>query len=1088
MHNDYTPIVQEVEEFFSKPAIPNYNLPVSIVIPVYNRRDKLFKTIAAIVHQSYPAELIEVIIADDGSSDSPEDAIELFKSNLSIKHVHQEDLGYRLSEVRNLGVDTAKHEHIIILDCDMLPEPQLVESYMRFMHVTDQAILVGPRRYVNSDNITFQNILTNINSALSLPSVCNETGMIPEGDQQPSVDWRYLRLYPDSNDLRTSRQPFRAFCGGNVCFSKHLIERIGKFDESFTAWGGEDTEFGYRAYLEGYYFVPVNEAMALHQEPPNGSNETDREGGRAITNDMVVEKVPNHYRKYRHDRIYERPKVSIYVPVFNAVEYIEMAIDSALDQTYTDLEVVIVDDGSTDGTAKLIHSLYSDNPRVVIISQVNGGISAASNTAVRACRGEFVVQLDSDDILLPQAIEKLLEVAEGLDVGFVYGDSYLITDDGSEIGPAYSWSVYDRGKLLDGMMIHHPRMFRMRDFNRTTGFDETLSNAVDYDFFLKLSEVTDGYHLQVPLYLYRQHTSNTSKINTTDQDANTHRAIEMALERLGIRHRLELSQNQSSRRRLTKQLIDDGGDFRLDMVATFTRLGISNPVSRFQHSWQLDELVHDSLVERQRHIVLHSNSRWLNIGPYSNHMEAIDALEVVNKLRGSKGELVVRPLGDDERFIIQIPAGQYDKTAIEIRRELVSGHGLNAEVVGRSGLPRWKSNITDTRSDFIAWKKKVTTSAGEGAQTEIRITHYPISKHWSQQGRTLIFRWSDEEVFFQMPRDFELSKTHGDLLRLAHYVMVAPWDKSILDGWQPTRLPGWRPGIALSGGLDSTASLFVIPQFAIPIYNERVGIEGKLSHNNAFRFFDELERRFHRKTIRVKSNHEKIRMREGKMAGFSTDYACAVQVILLADHFSFDSIVTGMPLENSYFFHGYKHRDFGDSWFWKHHSTLFQQVGLAIYQPVAGCSELITMRIVEKNGLTGWAQSCLRSMEGGQICGQCWKCFRKNSLIGHPITISNEIKAFLAKKPLKQAISTLYSIQKCVERGDGKSILKSFPDVAEQMGLDLSWLERYYADSLELLPEKYREFTKLRLDEYADKMTEADISKMESIDLYPNSD
>ena len=115
------------------------------------------------------------------------------------------------------------------------------------------------------------------------------------------------------------------------------------------------------------------------------------------------------------------------------------------------------------------------------------------------------------------------------------------------------------------------------------------------------------------------------------------------------------------------------------------------------------------------------------------------------------------------------------------------------------------------------------------------------------------------------------------------------------------------------------------------------------------------------------------------MPGFSTDYACAVQVILLADYFGLDSIATGMPLENTYLWHGYKYRDFSDTWFWKHHSKLFSDVGLPLYQPVAGCSEIVNMKISEQKGWLGWAQSCLRSNIPGEVCGKCWKCFRKNS-------------------------------------------------------------------------------------------------------------
>ena len=75
-------------------------------------------------------------------------------------------------------------------------------------------------------------------------------------------------------------------------------------------------------------------------------------------------------------------------------------------------------------------------------------------------------------------------------------------------------------------------------------------------------------------------------------------------------------------------------------------------------------------------------------------------------------------------------------------------------------------------------------------------------------------------------------------------------------------------------------------------------------------------------------------------------------------------------------------------------------------------SEIINMRIVQSNNLEQHAQSCLRSNKPGVPCSACWKCFRKNSFLGHPFKISNEIITFLNKRPLKQAASTLYSIQR----------------------------------------------------------------------------
>ena len=166
---------------------------------------------------------------------------------------------------------------------------------------------------------------------------------------------------------------------------------------------------GYRVYNNGFYFIPVKGATALHQEPEGGESSVDREGGKSITHDLLVDKCPAaHYRKQSPRELYSVPKVSIYIPAYNAEKYIKEAVDSALNQTFTDLEVVIVNDGSTDNTAKILEDTYSSNKRVTCVTQNNQGISAASNKAISLCRGHLIGQLDADDRLKPDAVEKLL--------------------------------------------------------------------------------------------------------------------------------------------------------------------------------------------------------------------------------------------------------------------------------------------------------------------------------------------------------------------------------------------------------------------------------------------------------------------------------------------------------------------------------------------------------------------------------------------------------------------------------------------------------------------------------------------------------
>ena len=364
---------------------------------------------------------------------------------------------------------------------------------------------------------------------------------------------------------------------------------------------------------------------------------------------------------------------------------------------------------------------------------------------------------------------------------------------------------------------------------------------------------------------------------------------------------------------------------------------------------------------------------------------------------------------------------------------------------------------------------------------------YDVSKRWRQVGNMLYFTYNDIEVYFAMPDDWRIEETHEDLFRVANYVMTSPWEDGVLDDWIPSRKPGWRPGLAFSGGVDSVASMLLMPQDTALVYNRREGFQSTLDHTNADRLFDHLIEEWGRPVLQVPSSHEVIRKYQGKTAGFSTDYACAVQVILLADYLQLDSLATGMPLENTFLFHGHRYRNFGASWFWRHYSEIFNNIGLSIYQPVGGCSEVINQKIVTENNLLDYAQSCLRSNKPGIPCGACWKCFRKNTLAGHEFSFSKEIDIFLKKRPLKQAASTLFSIQQLRDDPSYAEISSKCDDLETLLEGDYSFLEAHHEGGLKLLPEKYRRYTSSRLSQYSKSMTTEQFETLSSMDLFPQT-
>lgn len=215
------------------------------------------------------------------------------------------------------------------------------------------------------------------------------------------------------------------------------------------------------------------------------------------------------------------PKVSVIIPAYNTEAYIAKAIQSALEQTLSDIEVIIVDDGSSDKTVEVAKS-FTDQRLKVIVNQQNLGVSAARNRAMKAAQGEWVAVLDSDDWYTPERLEKLLLQAEKTNADMIADDLYLIHD-----GATSPWSTFiqESGECIDETLqidlislvksgvygepvlpfgLSKP-IFR-REFLVKHGilYDETVSIAED--FWLDVKCLINGARFFIvpePYYFYR---------------------------------------------------------------------------------------------------------------------------------------------------------------------------------------------------------------------------------------------------------------------------------------------------------------------------------------------------------------------------------------------------------------------------------------------------------------------------------------------------------------------------------------------------------------------------------------------------------
>jgi glycosyltransferase involved in cell wall biosynthesis len=184
------------------------------------------------------------------------------------------------------------------------------------------------------------------------------------------------------------------------------------------------------------------------------------------------------------------PTVSIVMPAYNVAPYIGAAIDSALAQTFTDFELIVVDDGSKDETAEIVTSMAREDARVRLVQQSNRGLAGARNTALRAARGELLALLDSDDMWEPEFLAAQLAILEARpDVDIVTGNGwYLDGPRHGQLARPYPDPRPDpvlASIIGDEWSVFIMSVFRRRVYTGIGPFDETMRSNEDYDFWLR---------------------------------------------------------------------------------------------------------------------------------------------------------------------------------------------------------------------------------------------------------------------------------------------------------------------------------------------------------------------------------------------------------------------------------------------------------------------------------------------------------------------------------------------------------------------------------------------------------------------------
>jgi glycosyltransferase involved in cell wall biosynthesis len=231
---------------------------------------------------------------------------------------------------------------------------------------------------------------------------------------------------------------------------------------------------------------------------------------------------------------YIMPKVTVLMSVYNGERYLKESIDSILQQTFTDFEFLIINDGSTDATQDIIVSYH--DPRIrVIVNESNIGLTRSLNKGLSLAQGEYIARQDVDDISFPARLEKQVAFLQQHDeVGMVGTDFLVIDKRGQTIVTIQPPSDHADIKVRlwdENVFCHGSVMFKKTCLLQVGRYREPFKYAQDYDLWLRIAEYFDIANLPEPLYYWRLNVSAVSIAHHIQQHTYTQIARLLANER-----------------------------------------------------------------------------------------------------------------------------------------------------------------------------------------------------------------------------------------------------------------------------------------------------------------------------------------------------------------------------------------------------------------------------------------------------------------------------------------------------------------------------------------------------------------------------
>lgn len=503
-----------------------FNPKITIAIPVYNGSNFMRVAIDSAIAQDYKNK--EILVINDGSTDNGETEKIALSYGDKIRYIKKKNGG--VATALNLAIKEMKGEYLSWLSHDDIYKTFKLEKQVEALNKLDDktTIIFSNVELIDEKGDIF--CTTNYSNLLKHEELCQGIYPVIKGTVN----------------------------GCSMLISKKCFDKVGLFNENLKT--SNDYEMWLRLFKEFKCYLieePLIQYRIHKNQDTNKSPYTLKEANVLwvdIINNLTIEEIeswgfepfnvymdlyfqmfnskyndayPVAYEKAKALYKKSNPKVSIIMPCYNSEKHIEKAIQSVLDQTYRNFELLIIDDNSTDRTQEIIKEFAKNDFRIIYYKkdEKHKGISESMNIGIQMSRGKYITRMDSDDIIIP---EKILRQVQFLDENEEYGICSVNIAMMDNLGNIYNENVYPEQKvpsewtfLWTNPIPNAPCMYRasiIKDNNIT--FSD-LKTAEDYDFLEKLITKTKVYMINLPLYYYRYNEKSTYNKNRKETFKNS---------------------------------------------------------------------------------------------------------------------------------------------------------------------------------------------------------------------------------------------------------------------------------------------------------------------------------------------------------------------------------------------------------------------------------------------------------------------------------------------------------------------------------------------------------------------------------------